>query len=105
MTPAEVLAMRDRLGRELGETLGHERTIKLSRAIADWLIESGWVTNEPEEETKSAACTCARCWPKFYGFRVCGTCGNKRCPASQWHAYKCTGSNEPGQEPEMRDDD
>jgi hypothetical protein len=49
MTPAEVLAMRDRLWRELGETLGHERTVKLSRAIADWLIESGWVTKEPHE--------------------------------------------------------
>ena len=51
MTPAEVLAIRDRLGRELGETLGHERTIKLSRAIADWLIESGWVTKEPKEKS------------------------------------------------------
>lgn len=50
MKPSEVIAMRDRLGRELGETLGGERTVKLSKAIADWLIESGWVTKEPKEK-------------------------------------------------------
>lgn len=30
---------------------------------------------------------------------LCPTCGNKRCPRSQWHGYECSGSNEPDQTP------
>lgn len=31
------------------------------------------------------------------GFRVCSTCGNKRCPHAADHDEECTGSNESGQ--------
>lgn len=30
-------------------------------------------------------------------FIACPDCGNKRCPKTDWHGYKCTGSNKPGQ--------
>lgn len=46
------------------------------------------------------SCSCARCAPDFQGFRICQTCGNKRCPHAAWHGYACSGSNEPGQEPQ-----
>lgn len=42
MTPAEVLAMRDRLAREMWEAkLGvcHDDCA----SVADWLIDSGWM--------------------------------------------------------------
>lgn len=29
---------------------------------------------------------------------VCPNCGNKRCPKATWHAWACTGSNEPHQQ-------
>lgn len=29
---------------------------------------------------------------------LCPICGNKRCPHATDHSYKCTRSNEPGQE-------
>lgn len=32
---------------------------------------------------------------------LCPTCGNKRCPRSWFHDYRCTGSNEPGQTPRL----
>lgn len=32
---------------------------------------------------------------------LCEHCGNKRCPKASYHGYKCTGSNEPGQTPEL----
>ena len=44
MTPAEVLAMRDRLAEEVGKVKANPV------AIAEWLIESGWVTEEPKEK-------------------------------------------------------
>ena len=58
-----------------------------------------------------AGCGCGRCvheviskraWPDsiMYPFIVCAECGNKRCPKSSWHAYKCTRANEFRQEPE-----
>ncbi len=31
-------------------------------------------------------------------FIVCPDCGNKRCPKATNHDFKCTDSNEPGQE-------
>jgi hypothetical protein len=46
-------------------------------------------------------CWCAKCgegkWPFPVRMILCPNCGNKRCPRSAWHGYKCTGSNEPGQ--------
>jgi hypothetical protein len=33
----------------------------------------------------------------FAMFRVCGRCGNRRCPKATWHGNPCTSSNEPGQ--------
>lgn len=30
---------------------------------------------------------------------VCEFCGNKRCPHSQWHGFKCSGSNDTDQVP------
>jgi hypothetical protein len=35
---------------------------------------------------------------------LCEKCGNKRCPKASWHGYKCTGSNEYVQEPELDDE-
>lgn len=32
---------------------------------------------------------------------VCTECGNKRCPKAEAHWYRCTGSNEPDQIPEL----
>lgn len=49
MTPAEVIAMRDKLATGLYEETG-KRTMEQflhAMSLADWLIESGWVTNEP----------------------------------------------------------
>ena len=46
MTPAEVLAMRDRLAKEAGKAKADPV------AIAEWLIESGWVTEEPKEKSE-----------------------------------------------------
>lgn len=45
MTPAEVIAMRDKLAKGLYEESGNRFLHAMS--LADWLIESGWVTNEP----------------------------------------------------------
>ena len=47
MTPAEVLAMRDRLA----EWLMVEKETP-SRDIAEALIVSGWVTEEPKEKNE-----------------------------------------------------
>src|SRR5215217_4959738 len=39
---------------------------------------------------------------KFQRFMiVCTNCGNKRCPHAWNHRYKCTGSNETDQVPEL----
>lgn len=51
MTPAEVLAMRDRLAEEMWKAkLGvcYDDCV----SVADWLIESGWVTKEPKEKSE-----------------------------------------------------
>ena len=32
---------------------------------------------------------------------LCPRCGNKRCPCAEWHGYRCTGSNLPGQPGKM----
>ena len=48
MTPAEVLAMRDRLA----EWLILEKDVP-SRDLADALIESGWVISEPKGDHAS----------------------------------------------------
>lgn len=48
-------------------------------------------------------CTCLTCWPRDFldessqFFRVCPTCGNKRCPKTTDHRHACTNSNEAGQ--------
>lgn len=48
MTPAEVLAMRDRLTAAMDDNFGPIFPGE-GHALADWLIESGWVTEEPKE--------------------------------------------------------
>ena len=35
---------------------------------------------------------------------LCPICGNKRCPKAEYHAYKCTGSNDVGQVGELSDE-
>jgi hypothetical protein len=52
------------------------------------------VVPAPESESCGA---CWRCDPDFKSFRVCPTCGNKRCPHASDHDLACSGSNEPGQ--------
>ena len=52
MTPAEVLAMRDWLAVEICKTLGGGEWDSLAKLTADWLIESGWVTEEPKEKSE-----------------------------------------------------
>lgn len=44
MTPAEVIAMRDKLA----EGIGQQQLS--SEGIADWLIESGWVVAPPKNK-------------------------------------------------------
>ena len=51
---------------------------------------------EPVEPT----CGCRTCNPDARWMVVCGLCGNKRCPHAWHHDYRCTGSNEPNQEPQ-----
>lgn len=51
----------------------------------------------PADPEPANGCHCARCWPRYPWFRVCKTCGNKRCPHAENHEFVCTGSNEPGQ--------
>ncbi len=55
-------------------------------------------------ETRDRSCDCRTCWvQRMPGYMVvCHTCGNKRCPKADNHAFKCTGSNDVGQvgEPE-----
>jgi hypothetical protein len=34
---------------------------------------------------------------RYYFRYACDVCGNKRCPHHEWHGFKCTGSNKPGQ--------
>ena len=48
MTPAEVLVMRDRLAAAYWKAHHGSMSEDSARATADWLIESGWVTNEPK---------------------------------------------------------
>lgn len=46
-------------------------------------------------------CMCLKCLPNKLPnirFNVCGICGNKRCPHATDHNYKCTNSNDFGQE-------
>lgn len=52
MTPAEVIAMRDRLDAAIYEAFKNDtfRMHNDSRELADWLIESGWVIGEPKEK-------------------------------------------------------
>lgn len=50
MTPAEALAMRDRLAAYLRHVSGDsEPDLDF---MADLLIDSGWVTNEPKEKSE-----------------------------------------------------
>ena len=49
MTPAEVIAMRDRLAVAYREAHHGVMSEDSARGTADWLIESGWVTSEPKE--------------------------------------------------------
>lgn len=50
MTPAEVLAMRDRLAAYLRHVSGDSEADP--DFMADLLIDSGWVTNEPKEKSE-----------------------------------------------------
>ena len=56
-------------------------------------------TTPPEapQDDDATCCTCFKCWPEYGLFRVCPTCGNKRCPKATDCALACTDSNEPGQ--------
>lgn len=45
MKPSEVIAMRDKLAEALYDKPGTRHAEE--RNLADWLIESGWVTSEP----------------------------------------------------------
>lgn len=53
MKPSEVIAMRDKLSEKVYETFrdGSFRMHGDSQELADWLIESGWVTGVPSEDT------------------------------------------------------
>lgn len=35
---------------------------------------------------------------------ACHKCGNKRCPHHEWHGFKCTDSNDKGQQGELVDE-
>jgi NADH pyrophosphatase NudC (nudix superfamily) len=51
-----------------------------------------------------SACWCAACRPITLAdmrMIVCPTCGNKRCPRATSCAYKCSGSNDLNQKPEL----
>lgn len=59
-----------------------------------------------DQTTPQPGCGCWACDEPIADFggiklrvrmTVCGTCGNKRCPAAADHRNACTGSNEPGQ--------
>ena len=50
MTPAEVLAMRDRLAEGMIGRLGVSD--REAYETAEWLIASGWVTEEPKEKNE-----------------------------------------------------
>ena len=50
VTPAEVLAMRDRLAEGMIGRLGAND--REAYDTAEWLIESGWVTEEPKEKNE-----------------------------------------------------
>jgi hypothetical protein len=48
----------------------------------------------------SLSCGCLKCSPNVFPnlrFNVCPICGNKRCPHASDHNYKCTNSNDVGQ--------
>lgn len=60
MTPAEVIAMRDKLATGLYEESG-ERTMKQflhGMRLADWLIGSGWVVTPPKNEGENSGQHC-----------------------------------------------
>ena len=58
-----------------------------------------------EDATEPKSCSCRACNPDSRRMIVCATCGNKRCPHASNHAYQCTWSNEPDQEPILRPTD
>jgi hypothetical protein len=56
------------------------------------------------DAARRQACWCAACRPITLAdmrFIVCPTCGNKRCPRATSCAYKCSGSNDLNQTPEL----
>ena len=55
------------------------------------------MTSSTREQTESR-CTCSTCYPDYPYFRVCESCGNKRCPKATNCKNDCTNSNDPGQE-------
>jgi len=53
---------------------------------------------EPDQSGRGICCwDCASDLERVTQMIVCPECGNKRCPRSTHHNYKCTDSNEPGQ--------
>lgn len=53
---------------------------------------------------------CSRCYDSSRGTTfammvVCSRCGNKRCPRATWHGYRCTGSNDVAQVPELDEEE
>ena len=58
-----------------------------------------------EDATEPKSCSCRACNPDSRRMIVCATCGNKRCPHASNHAFQCTWSNEPDQDPILRPTD
>ena len=87
--------------RENYRRIREARALKEDNALLKAKIE------EMQASAQSAPlCSCQRCTdarpelpgPSKPGWRyACEKCGNKRCPHHDWHGFKCTGSNEPGQ--------
>lgn len=51
MTPKEVLEMRNRFSEEVYRQFGEKIDLHTnSLGLADWLIESGWITEAPDED-------------------------------------------------------
>ena len=51
------------------------------------------MSNTLIQAPRNGTCTCEKCWPDFYGMRLCKTCGYKRCPCAEDCNMLCFGSN------------
>lgn len=59
------------------------------------------------DDIEEGVCYCWACTSKRKEhptwFVACSKCGNKRCPHTNNHLFKCTNSNEPDQNPSLED--